>query len=316
MGKTAFIFPGQGAQFVGMGKDFYERYPIAKRTYEEANNILDTNIAAICFEGPEEELLKTENTQPAILTTSTAILRALKQEGFLCDYTAGLSLGEYSALVNAESIDFSDAVKLVRNRGIYMQQVVPDGKGKMGAIVGLTHDKLMDLIDYSKEDGIIEIANYNTPEQIVLSGEKKAIKSAIKKAKELGARKALVLPVSAPFHCSLLEPAGEMLKADLEKIDFNIPKIPLINNVDAKILADNNEILPSLIKQVSNSVLWRQSIELMLDEGVRTFIEIGPGTALSNFVKAIASNLEIEVLSESIGDLEGFDRIKRIMSKC
>jgi len=312
MDKTAFIFPGQGSQFVGMGKDFYNSYSIAKRTYEEANDILGSNITTICFEGSEEELSKTENTQPAILTTSVAILRALQQEGYSCDYTAGLSLGEYSALVNAESIKFSDAVKLVQNRGIYMQQVVPNGVGKMAAIVGLSQEQLMELIKYAKEDGIIEIANYNTLDQIVLSGEKKAIKSAIKKAKELGARKALLLPVSAPFHCSLLHPAGELLRTSLEKIQFNSPNIPLINNVDAKIIANSDEIVSSLIRQVSNSVLWRQTIELMIKEGVRSFIEIGPGSALGNFVKAIAINLEINVLSKSVGDLEGLDRLKKL----
>ena len=313
MYKTAFIFPGQGAQFQGMGRDFYNRYSIAKQTYEEASDRLGTNIADICFDGSEEELLKTENTQPAILTTSIAILRVLKQEGYSCDYTAGLSLGEYSALINAESIRFSDTVKLVQNRGIYMQQVVPKGIGKMAAIVGLSQKHLMELIVYAKEYGIIEVANYNTPEQIVLSGENNAIKSAIKKAKELGAKKALPLPVSVPFHCSLLEPAGELLNADLSMIEFNVPIIPLVNNVDAKIISNTDEILSSLIRQLSNSVLWRQSIELMLKEGVRTFIEVGPGTALGNFVKAIAANLEIDVYSESVGDLEGLDRVQRMV---
>lgn len=314
MNKVAFIFPGQGAQYVGMGKDIYESYSIVRDIYEEANEILGSNITNLCLEGPEEKLLLTENTQPAILTTSIAILRVLQQEGFTCDYTAGLSLGEYSALVNAESIEFSQAVKLVQNRGIYMQQVIPNGTGKMGAIVGLPFDKLLLVLKHAKEEGVIEVANYNTHEQIVLAGEKKAVKSALNKAKELGARKALLLPVSVYSHCSLLEPAGILLKKDLEKINFNTPKIPLVNNVDAKIIKNKNEIYTSLIRQVSNSVLWLQSVELLLKEGVGKFIEIGPGTTLSNFVKAIASNLQIEVQSESVGDLEGLERVRKLLN--
>jgi [acyl-carrier-protein] S-malonyltransferase len=190
-----------------------------------------------------------------------------------------------------------------------MQKIVPAGVGGMGAIVGLGHDSIKELIEYAKEDGIVEIANYNTPEQIVLSGEKMAIKKTIKKAKELGARKALLLPVSAPFHCSLLESAGKMLKTDIEEINFSIPRIPIINNADAEIITDTDQIVSSLIRQVSSPVLWQQTVELMLEEGVRTFIEIGPGTSLSNFVKAIASNLQIEVSSESVGDLEGLQLV-------
>lgn len=313
MNKIAFLFPGQGAQYVGMGKDFYEKFDIARQTFEEANDILGYDIAKICFEGPEEDLMLTENTQPAILTTSIAILRVLKQEGLTCDYTAGLSLGEYCALINAESLEFSEAVKLVQNRGVYMQKSVPKGQGKMGAIVGLSSDYLKEVIDFAKKEGIIEVANYNTHEQIVISGEKNAVKKALKKAKELGARKALPLLVSAPFHCSMLEPAGELLKKDLDKISFNKLKIPVVNNVDAKIITNQEEIYTSLIRQVSNSVLWHQSVELLLYEGVRKFIEIGPGTTLSNFVKAIASNLQIEVQSESVGDLEGLKNMRKLL---
>jgi len=313
MDKIAFIFPGQGAQYVGMGKDFFDSYPIARKTYEEANDILGLNIGDICFEGPEEKLLLTENTQPAVLTTSIAILKVLQQERFKCDYTAGLSLGEYSALVNAESIEFSQAVRLVRNRGIYMQQAVPNGVGKIGAIVGLSSDKLANVLANVKKEGVIEVANYNTPEQIVISGETNVVKSAIKKAKELGARKALLLPVSAPFHCRLLESAGKLLEKDLDGICFNEPKLPVVNNVDAKIITNKNEICSSLIRQVCHSVLWQQSIELLLEEGVRKFIEIGPGTTLSNFVKVIALNLQIEIQSESVGDLEGMERARELL---
>lgn len=309
MNKTAFLFPGQGAQYVEMGKDFYKGFSVSRQVYEEANDKLGVDISDICFNGPDEDLLKTENTQPAILTTSIAILRVLQSEGFTCDYTAGLSLGEYSALVNADTIDFSDAVKIVRNRGVYMQKAVPHGVGKMGAIIGLERDRIMQLVELVKEDGLIQVANYNTPEQVVLSGEAQAIKSAMKKAKELGAKKALLLPVSAPFHCSMLEPAGEMLKADIESISFRNPKIKFINNVDAKIVTDKDQISSSLVRQVSKSVLWQDSVELMIDKGVRTFIEIGPGTSLSSFVKIIAANRQVEVISESIGDIGGLKAI-------
>lgn len=314
MSKIAFIFPGQGAQYVGMGKDFYNTCEIARQTFEEANDRLGLNIAQICFEGPEEELMLTENTQPAILTTSIAILRVLQQESFLCDYTAGLSLGEYSALVNAEALDFSDAVEIVKKRGTYMQQVVPNGVGGMGAIVGLTNDAIATVLEYAKKEGLIEIANYNTPEQVVLSGEKKAVKSALRKAKELGARKALPLPVSAPFHCRLLKPAGELLRTELEKARFYNPKIPLVDNVDAKVITDKDQIISSLIRQVSNSVLWQQSVELLISKGVRTFIEIGPGTTLSNFVKAIALNLQVDVQSVSVSSLEELEKAKELLN--
>ncbi len=310
MNKTAFIFPGQGAQYVGMGKDFYTSYSVARDTYEEASDRLGMNIAKICFNGLEKELLLTQNAQPAILTTSIAILRVLEQEGFTCHYTAGLSLGEYSALVNAKALNFSEAVKLVQNRGIYMQQVVPHGVGKMGAVVGLPSDKLLNVLKHAKEVGVIEVANYNTPEQIVLSGEKNAVKAAMKKAKELGARKALILPVSAPFHSSLMGAAGEMLKKDLEAINFSNPIIPLVDNVDAKIITSKNEIITSLVRQVSSSVLWHQSVKLLLKKGVKKFIELGPGTTLSNFAKNITANLEI-IQSESVEDLEGLDRVRR-----
>jgi [acyl-carrier-protein] S-malonyltransferase len=312
MNKIAFLFPGQGAQYAGMGKDFYEHHLIAKQTYEEANERLGFSISHLCFSGPEEELIKTENAQPAILATSVAILSVIKQAGFSCDYTAGLSLGEYSALVHAESMLFSDAIELVRKRGQYMNQAAQNGLGKMGAVIGLTDEALRETIAHAQKTGIIEIANYNTHEQIVLSGEREAIKSALKKARELGAKKVLPLPVSAPFHCSLMEPAEKMFQKSLDRIALCRPKIPVVNNVEARVICSEEDIYHSLMKQVSHSVLWRQTVEFMLDQGVRTFFEIGPGSTLSHFVDVIAAHSNIEVNSESVEDLEGFDRMRRL----
>lgn len=313
MKKIAFIFPGQGAQLVGMGKDFYDTYTVAKRVYEEADEILGYKLSDICFNGSEEDLSLTENTQPAILITSIAILEVLRQKGLACDYTAGLSLGEYSALVNAKSVEFKKTVKLVRDRGIYMQQAVPIGVGRMGAIVGLSLEQIGSIVEQAKAFGLIQIANYNTYEQTVLSGEKKAISVALKKAKELGARKALPLLVSAPFHCSLLETAGSRLEKDLNDIEFKTPSVFFISNVSGETVNDIDKIKQYLIRQVSSPVLWRQSMESMLNMGVRTFIEIGPGTTLSNFAKAIAEFNKIDIIGESVCDIEGLDRILKII---
>lgn len=309
MGKIAFIFPGQGAQFVGMGKDFYENFSTSKEVYEEANDSLGMDIKKICFEGPDEELIKTENTQPAILTTSVAILKALEERGIHCDYTAGLSLGEYTALVSAEAMNFGEAVPLVKKRGKYMQEAVPIGKGGMAAILGLEKEKVLEAIHGVNKYGIVEIANYNSPEQIVISGEIEAVKLAAEEAKKLGAKKVVLLPVSAPFHSSLLKPAGEKLKEELSKVKINDLKEVVVTNVDAKPLTDKNEVVPSLVRQVSNSVLWCDSVSTMLDNGVDTFIEIGPGKSLTGFVKRIAKTANKEVNTFSVSDISGFEKV-------
>ncbi len=313
MKKTAFIFPGQGAQYVGMGKDFHDRFELARQIFQEADQALGLSISKLCFQGPEEELLLTENTQPALLATSVALLRVLKEEGFACDYTAGLSLGEYTALVNAGTLDFSQAVLLVKKRGLYMQEAVPEGVGRMGAIIGLPVDQVEAIVAESADAGILEIANYNTQEQTVVSGEKKAVRKALKMAKERGARRALPLLVSAPFHCSLLEPAGLQLEKDLDRINFSDPAIPFISNVTARQIDDRAEIKRHLIEQVSRPVRWYQTVELLLEEGVRNFIEIGPGTTLSNFALSIAAHKGLEITSLSISDLEGLAGAKEAL---
>ncbi len=292
MNKTAFVFPGQGAQYVGMGKEIVRNFKIAKTVFEEASDSLDLNMETLCFEGPDEELLKTKNTQPAILTTSIAILRVLEEMGIECQMTAGLSLGEYGSHVKSKVIDFADAVRLVKNRGEYMQEAVPLGVGTMAAILGLGRQDLDKCLKDCSQYGVVEAANYNSPGQIVISGEKDAVKKTVELALELGAKKAVLLPVSAPFHCSLLRPAGEKLKGDLESLKLNSPQIPIVTNAEAKILNCKSRVIDSLVNQVSKSVLWQDSVELMIENGIENFIEIGPGKTLAAFIKRIAKNLD------------------------
>ncbi|NNG66175.1 ACP S-malonyltransferase [Caldanaerobacter subterraneus] len=284
--KIAFIYPGQGAQYAGMGKEIYEKYEEAKEIFERADEALGFNISKLCFEGPEEELMKTENTQPAILTVSVALTRVLQKRGVKPDVTAGLSLGEYSSLVLAEALDFEDAVRLVKMRGKYMQEVVPEGVGTMAAILGLPNEEVEEICRIASEVGVVEPANYNCPGQLVVSGEVKAVERAVELAKERGAKKAVVLAVSAPFHCSMLKEAGELLAKELEKVEIKDLKVPVISNVTADYV-QKDKVKELLIKQVSHPVLWEQSVRKMIEDGVDTFIEIGPGKTLSGFVKKI-----------------------------
>ncbi|WP_130806889.1 ACP S-malonyltransferase [Senegalia massiliensis] len=306
--KTAFVFPGQGSQYVGMGKDFYDNFEVSREVFDMANKELDFDIIELCFNGSMEDLSLTEITQPAILTTSYAILRVLEQKGLKADVTAGLSLGEYNALLYARAIDFSDTVKLVQKRGKYMQETVPEGKGKMAALIGMSISDTEKLINDLKGEGIIEAANYNCPGQIVITGEKDIIEKAVEMAKEYGAKKAVLLPVSAPFHSSLLKPAGEKLKKDLEKVLVESPKVDVISNVTADYIRDNN-IKDLLVKQVYNSVYWEQSIEKMLNDGVTNFIEIGPAKSLSAFIKKTAKKKKIKVNIKNISKVADLDNL-------
>ena len=313
MNKTAFIFPGQGAQYIGMGKDFYEQIKESKQIFDQANETLNMDLSGLIFNGSEEELKKTENTQPAILTTSIAILKALEAKGIDCEYTAGLSLGEYSSMVMSKALDFSDALKVVRERGRFMQEAVPQGVGGMAAILGLEPQNLSLLLDASKEYGIVEVANYNSPEQIVISGEVKGIKIACEKALELGAKKAVELQVSAPFHTSLLSKAGDRLSSELAKYKINDLDKKVVSNVDGNLIINKEEIRQKLVNQVSHSVLWQQSVEYMINQGVDTFVEIGPGKSLSGFVKRIGKSMGKEVKSLSISNLETYyDAIEKL----
>lgn len=287
MGKTAFLFSGQGSQYIGMGKELYEAFPICRQTFEEASESLQHDLAKLIFEGVKEELDRTENTQPSIVTMSIAAYRAISQAGITPDVVAGLSLGEYSALTAAGVFSLSQVIPLVRKRGRFMQESVPIGVGKMNAVLGLSEEKVREACEEAKQYGIVEPANYNCPGQIVIGGEVTAVDEAAKLAKAKGAMKCMDLAVSAPFHTSLLKPAADQLKAVLDEMELGEFDKKLISNVHADYVMDKKEVKDLLYRQVMSSVLWEQSIRKMLEAGVQNFVEIGPGKTLSGFVKKI-----------------------------
>ncbi|KKY02925.1 MULTISPECIES: ACP S-malonyltransferase [Paraclostridium] len=305
MGKVALVFPGQGAQYVGMANDIYNNDDIAKKIIDEAERSVGINLKKIMFEGSDEELAKTENTQPAIVTHSIALFESLKDKIDLkYDACLGLSLGEYSALVAADAMDFNDAVAVVKKRGKYMQESVPLGKGTMAAILGLDREKVNEVIE-QVDNGIIEVANYNSPGQIVISGETGTVKDSISLFKENGAKKAVVLNVSAPFHSSMLEPAGLKLKKELDEIKLRKCKVSVISNVNADYYTDNYKDL--LVSQVSSSVLWEDSIEKLINEGFDTFIEIGPGKVLKGFINKISKKNKVDTKVYNIDNMESMN---------
>ncbi|WP_270646501.1 ACP S-malonyltransferase [Paeniclostridium hominis] len=305
MGKIALVFPGQGAQYVGMANDIYNSDDIARKVIDEAQDSIGIQLKKIMFEGSDEELSKTENTQPAIVTHSIALFESLKNKIDLkYDACLGLSLGEYSALVAADAMDFKDAVSIVKKRGKYMQESVPIGKGSMAAILGLDRDKVNKVIN-EINNGVIEVANYNSPGQIVISGEIDTVKDSINLFKENGAKKAVLLNVSAPFHSSMLRPAGYKLKKELDNINLRKCKVSVVSNVNADYYTENYKEL--LVNQVSSSVLWEDSIEKLIDEGFDTFIEIGPGKTLKGFIKKISSKKKIKVNVYNIENSESIN---------
>lgn len=286
MSKIAFLFPGQGSQFIGMGKELYEQVPAAKRLFDEADETLETKLSSLIFEGDAEELTLTYNAQPALLTTSIAVLEKFKESGITPDFTAGHSLGEYSALVAAGALSFKDAVYTVRKRGEFMNEAVPAGEGAMAAILGMDAEALKQVTDKVTEEGnLVQLANLNCPGQIVISGTAKGVELASELAKENGAKRAIPLEVSGPFHSELMKPAAEKLKEVLDACDIKDADVPVISNVSADVMTEKADIKEKLIEQLYSPVRFEESINKLIAEGVTTFIEIGPGKVLSGLVK-------------------------------
>ncbi len=287
MGKLAFLFPGQASQYPRMGSALHDQVAVARAVFEEADQALGFSISNICFEGTEDQLKLTPITQPAILTVSVAAFRALQERGVTPDYVAGHSLGEYSALVAAGGLDFTDAVRLVHKRGKYMQDAVPAGEGAMAAILGLAPALVAEICKKAADGQVISAANLNSPEQTVISGRAEAVKRAVEVASQNGAKRAVMLPVSAPFHCELMAPAQVLLEKDLRATKFHNLRFPLITNVEAEAVTTGEEAREALIKQVCLPVHWEDSIRQMVELGVNTFIEVGPGRVLSGLLRQI-----------------------------
>ena len=297
--NIAFVFPGQGSQYVGMGRELYENYPEAKEVFQEASDTLGYDMAKLCFEGPKQELDRTYRTQPALLTASIAALKVIQKRGINPQAVAGHSLGEYSALVAAGVIGFKDAVSLTEKRGRFMQEAVPEGKGLMAAILGLKREQV-DEVCLSVKSGYVAPANYNCPGQIVIAGEREAVEEAMALAKEMGAKRAIPLAVSAPSHCALMVEACKRLDAELKNIEFSVPEIPVVNNADAIFLNTVDSIKASLVKQLDSPLLWEDSIRNMIDSGITTFVEVGPGKVLSGLIKRIDNSVNSYFTDEGI----------------
>ncbi len=287
MAVTTFLFPGQGSQAVGMARTLVENFPPARDLFTEADDALGFPLSHLILEGPMETLTLTEHTQPAILTASVAAYRFLEAEGLKPDFVAGHSLGEYSAIVAAGGLSFADAVRTVRNRGRYMQEAVPAGKGAMAAILKLPIDKIESICEQAAQGEVVSVANENSPDQTVIAGDRAAVERAGELARTAGAKRVVMLPVSAPFHCALMAPAQSRLQADLEALRFRDLGVPLVNNVEAAIVQDGAEVRNRLVDQVPNRVRWVESMFRLVDEGVEQFVEVGPGAVLTGLLRNI-----------------------------
>ncbi len=310
--KIAFIFPGQGSQSVGMGKDLVEAYPVAKQVFEEADQALGFGLTTLCFEGPEDALTLTTNTQPAILTTSIAALRVLQQKvDVSAAFVAGHSLGEYSALVCGGALGFAEAVQTVRQRGEFMQAAVPVGVGTMAALIGLDREQVEGLCrEVQTADNVVALANINSPEQSVISGHTEAVNQVVALAKAQGAKRAMLLPVSAPFHSSLMQPAADRLADALNAVTFQDLRIPLVNNADAAILTAGADLRASLVRQMCASVEWVRSMQLLVAQGVTTFVEIGPGKVLTGLL----SRIDKQARGVNISDLKTLEKAMQTLA--
>jgi [acyl-carrier-protein] S-malonyltransferase len=284
---VAFLFPGQGSQAAGMGKELAALYPVARHTFQEADDALGFAISKLCFEGPDEQLKLTENTQPAILTMSTAVARVLQEKGIVPQFAAGHSLGEYSAHVCAGTFSFADAVRTVRDRGRYMQEAVPAGQGGMAAILAMPIDQLQQVCADAAHGEVVSPANINSSDQVVISGHQKAVERAAELAKERGAKRAVMLVVSAPFHCSLMQPAQDRLAKDLEALHFSNPEFAVVANIDAAVKTRGEDSRQALICQVTGAVQWSKCMQTLIGLGVKTFVEVGPGKVLTGLLRQI-----------------------------
>jgi [acyl-carrier-protein] S-malonyltransferase len=309
MSKIAFLFPGQGSQYVGMGKSLFLAYPAASRVFEQADQALGFPLSRLCFEGPEEDLKLTENTQPALLTVSAAAVAVLREKSIEPQYVAGHSLGEYSALVAAGSLDFGDALRLVRSRGRYMQQAVPVGIGAMAALLKLPEGKLDEVLAQAAQGDVVSAANLNSPDQVVIAGHAAAVARAMEMAKAAGAKRAIQLPVSAPFHCSLMKPAQERLARDLDATAFADLRYPLVNNWQAREIRTGAEARKGLYEQVPNPVRWTETIRYLVSRGVQRFVEVGAGGVLGGLVRSI----DPSVKGFKFGEAEDWEKLNETL---
>jgi [acyl-carrier-protein] S-malonyltransferase len=307
----AFLFPGQGSQAAGMGKELAALYPVARHTFQEADDALGFSLSQLCFDGPDEKLKMTEITQPAILTVSVAVARVLEEKGVTTRFVAGHSLGEYSAHVAAGTLEFADAVRTVRNRGKYMQEAVPAGQGAMAAVLGMPLEQLLQVCNEAAQGEVVSPANINSPDQIVISGSTHAVERAAELAKQRGAKRAIMLQVSAPFHCALMQPAQDRLASDLDVLEFSRPEMPVIANIDGAPKTEPAAARDALIRQVTGAVQWVGCIRTLIELGATTFVEVGPGKVLTGLMRQIDRSLS----AMNVDDQASLEKVEKLIER-